>query len=62
MPAKYIGHMEVYRFTQAVIQRNSLWYVKYIEIVIKGTEILMQCMNHGGSYRGRLIIIILMLP
>ena len=36
--------------------------MKYITIVIEGTEILVQCLNHGGSYWGSLIITILIWP
>ena len=46
----HAGHMEMYSVIQAVTQRKSFWYVKYIEIVIEGTVILGQCVNHGGSY------------
>ena len=40
-PAGHTGHMEMYSVIQAVIQINSLWYMKYIVIVIEGTEILV---------------------
>ena len=42
--------VDMYTCIQTIIQRNSLWYMKYIAIVIEGTEILVQCLNHGGSY------------
>ena len=59
-PAGHTGHMEMYSVIQAVTQRKSFWYMKYIKIVIEGTEILAQCLNHGGSYRGSLMVMILM--
>ena len=43
-----VVHLYMYGVTSNHTKK-LLWYMKHIEIVIEGTEILGQCMNHGGS-------------